>query len=272
MVAVRPSHRWEGYPEISHSSLARHAYGRRFGASAPCLWSRLRDRAGEEKMSKSKGNVVDPRDILAMFNGNPDPLRYYLVCENDFGQDAVFSMDGLVSRYHADLADKLGNLLARTTAMITRYLEGRVVRPERFEEADEVVRDALLSLAELAPDASGRSIYEQFIDEGLFAQLLQRVMGAVSKMNAYVTEQQPWRLAKDPAKRERLTQVLYTLAEGLRLSAVLLFPFISRSAQAIWQQLGIEEPLSGASFSQEMRVGPTRRAARLRWRNSLPQA
>jgi len=210
---------------------------------------------GEEKMSKSKGNVVDPRDVLAMFNGNPDPLRYYLVCETDFGQDAVFSIKGLIGRYHADLADQLGNLLARTTAMIIRYQEGRVVRPETFETADEVVRDALLALAEPAPDPSGRSVYEQLIDDGLFAQLLQRVMGAISKMNAYVTEQQPWQLAKDPSKSDRLKQVLYTLAEGLRISALLLYPVISRSAQAIWQQLGIEEPLSTVSFSQEMRWG-----------------
>jgi methionyl-tRNA synthetase len=197
---------------------------------------------GAEKMSKSKGNVVDPRELLNLFGGNPDPLRYYLLSENDFGQDATFSLDGLIAKYHADLADKLGNLLARTLSMITKYRQGRITRPATFAPPDDPIREAVMSLWKPAPDASGRTLFEQLVDEGLFAQLLQRCFAAVAAMNAYVTEQKPWALAKDPAQATRLDQVLYVLAEGLRLIAVQLFPAIPRAASQVWAQLGL--PLS----------------------------
>jgi methionyl-tRNA synthetase len=194
---------------------------------------------GAEKMSKSKGNVVDPRDLLAFFGGNPDPLRYYLLSESDFGQDATFSMDGLIGRYHADLADKLGNLVARTISMITKYREGRVARPASFEPADDAVREAVTALWQPASDSTGRTLYEQLVDDGLFAQLLQRVFATITAMNGYVTEQKPWALAKDPAAAQRLDQVLYTLVEGLRIVAAQIFPVIPRSCLAIWKQLGM---------------------------------
>lgn len=219
---------------------------------------------GAEKMSKSKGNVVDPRELLAMFNGNPDPLRYYLLSENDFGHDATFSMEGLVNKYHADLADKLGNLLARTLSMITKYREGKIERPSGFLPADEVIRETVTALWQPASDGSGRTLYEQFVDEGLFAQLLQRCFSAVSVMNAYVTEQKPWALAKDPQQAQRLDQVLYVLGEGLRIVAAQLFPVIPRSAREVWAQLGLSRGPEQATFEEvstwgwlsETRVAP----------------
>lgn len=205
---------------------------------------------GAEKMSKSKGNVVDPRDLLELFHGNPDPLRYYLLSENDFGHDAVFSPDGLVAKYHADLADKLGNLLARTLSMVVKYREGRIERPATFEPADHGIREKVTAAWQPAPDQSGRTLYEQFIDDGLFAQLLQRSFAAISEMNAYVTEQKPWALAKDPTQAKRLDQVLYVLVEGLRLVAAQLFPIIPRSASAVWRQLGMDHSPDKVSFAE----------------------
>jgi methionyl-tRNA synthetase len=205
---------------------------------------------GAEKMSKSKGNVVDPRELLNLFGGNPDPLRYYLLSENDFGHDATFSLDGLIAKYHADLADKLGNLLARTLSMITKYRQGRITRPATFAPPDDPIREAVMSLWKPAPDASGRTLFEQLVDEGLFAQLLQRCFAAVSAMNAYVTEQKPWALAKDPAQATRLDQVLYVLAEGLRLIAVQLFPAIPRAASQVWAQLGLPSRPDQVGFDE----------------------
>lgn len=203
---------------------------------------------GAEKMSKSKGNVVDPRQLLFIFGGNPDPLRYYLLSENDFGLDAAFSIDALIAKYHADLADKLGNLLARTVSMIVKYRGGRVVRPASLSGADEQIRQSVTALWQPAPDGSGRTLYEQWIDDGLFAQVTQRILAAVSLMNAYVTDQKPWALAKDPRQAERLDQVLYVLFEGLRLVAAQIFPFIPRSASLIWQQLGLPTSIDATPF------------------------
>jgi len=205
---------------------------------------------GAEKMSKSKGNVVDPRELLNLFGGNPDPLRYYLLSENDFGHDATFSLDGLIAKYHADLADKLGNLLARTLSMITKYRQGRITRPSTFAPPDDPIREAVMSLWQPAPDASGRTLFEQLVDEGLFAQLLQRCFAAVSAMNAYVTEQKPWALAKVPAQATRLDQVLYVLAEGLRLIAVQLFPAIPRATSQVWAQLGLPSRPDQVGFDE----------------------
>ncbi len=194
---------------------------------------------GAEKMSKSKGNVVDPRALLDLFGGNPDPLRFYLVSENDFGQDAVFSMEGLVSRYHSELADKLGNLVARTVSMVMKYRDGKIHHPRSSSAADERIRETALALWQPVGDGSQKTLYEHLVDEGSFAQLLQKIFATIAAMNAYVTEQKPWNLAKDPAASERLEQVLYTLVEGLRHVAVQIYPVIPRSALAILRQLGI---------------------------------
>jgi methionyl-tRNA synthetase len=209
----------------------------------------------DEKMSKSKGNVVDPRELLERFGGNPDPLRFYLLSESDFGLDALFSFDALVTKYNADLADKLGNLLARTLTMVEKYLDGVVSAPGALGPEDESVRAQLLALFEPSPHGDGRTIYEQLVDDGAFAQLLQRVFASVIRMNGYVTGQQPWALAKDPAKKEQLATVLYVLCEGLRIVAAQLHPFIPRTSAKVWEQLGLAGTVEAVPFEQQREWG-----------------
>jgi methionyl-tRNA synthetase len=214
------------------------------------------------KMSKSKGNVVDPRDLLAHFGGNPDPLRYFLMREMDFGQDGLYSDAALAGRYNSDLVNGIGNLVARTLTMVEKYREGRIEPPGATDPADDAVRDALL-----APFAD----YETLVDDGKFNELLRRIWEGVAALNTYITEQKPFSLAKDPAQAERLSPVLYTLCEGLRVIAVQVYPFIPRTAMKIWEQLGIGEPLVGTPFDRLSQWGFLRATRIRRGENLFPR-
>lgn len=202
-----------------------------------------------EKMSKSKGNVVDPRDVLALFGGNPDPLRYFLMAEISYGQDGLFSEDALMGRYSADLADKLGNLVARSLTMVEKYQQGDVLPPGAYTDEDEAVIAGLTALLGDAADGSGRTAYEAEIDDFNFNGMLARIFEGIGGLNGYITTQQPWALAKDPANRERLATVLYVLCEGLRVAATLLSPFIPGTCAKIWTQLGCTAPMEKVPFA-----------------------
>jgi len=215
------------------------------------------------KMSKSKGNVVDPRVIAAKFGGNPDPLRFFLLREIDFGGDGIYSDDALMARYNADLADKLGNLLSRTLTMVEKYQSGMVVQPASYTAEDDTVRDTVMALFQRAELPSGaedrepfvqpgsvRTLYEQLIDECRFNFLLDRVFAGIQRLNLYITETQPFKLAKDPAQSARLRAILYVLCEGIRVAAVQLYPFIPGTAEKIWAQIGAPGTLGEVPFDR----------------------
>ena len=183
------------------------------------------------KMSKSKGNVVDPVKLIQRYG--LDALRYYLLREVPFGSDGVFTPESFVERVNFDLANDLGNLLNRTVAMINKYFAGQV--PAYIEKAtpfDEELIAAVLGAREQA---------EQALEKMEFSVALAAIWQAVSRTNKYIDETEPWLLAKDEGKREQLGSVLYHLAESLRHISVLLQPFMTRTPKKIWQQLGLKE-------------------------------
>ncbi|MEA4848346.1 MAG: methionine--tRNA ligase [Clostridiaceae bacterium] len=183
------------------------------------------------KMSKSKGNVVDPVVLVEKYG--VDAIRYFLLREVPFGSDGVYSEEALVNRMNADLANDLGNLLSRTITMIDKYFGGIV-------PVTKNTRDPLDSgLIELAEETSSR--VEGLMDKLLFSNALTEIWRLVGRSNKYIDETMPWVLAKDEAKKERLAAVLYNLAEALRITGVLISPFMPNTPEKIFEQLGVKD-------------------------------
>ncbi|MCG6963208.1 MAG: methionine--tRNA ligase [Acidobacteria bacterium] len=181
----------------------------------------------EAKMSKSLGNVVRPDHIVQRFG--PDPLRYFLAREMSFGQDASFSDEAFAERYNADLANHLGNTASRTLAMVARYLDGRV--PAAHGGA---------AVAEAATQAVGA--YRRAMDALEPHRALESTWQVLTAVNGYIQEQQPWSLAKQGnAARGPLEEVLGTSLEALRLTSVLISPFMPGVARNLRRQLGLGE-------------------------------
>jgi methionyl-tRNA synthetase len=184
----------------------------------------------EDKMSKSKGNVVYPEPIVEALNsfGAPgnDALRYYLLRETTFGQDTSFSYDALIQRYNSDLANGLGNLASRTVTMIHQYCGGKLAA-------------TIHPSVQLNPRLTIQDFREDFEQLDFFSGL-GRVMGLVSEANRLIVQIKPWELAKtnSAADRDKITETLSTVAHLLRVVSVLLYPVLPESAKTLWEQLG----------------------------------
>jgi methionyl-tRNA synthetase len=181
------------------------------------------DDAPKEKMSKSRGNVIDPFEVIEHFGS--DALRHYLFRDVSFGADGPVSQAGFAARYEAELANEYGNLASRTIAMLHRYRDGTV--PDGA--LDEALAGDFDGLAERVEDLMDRAELSAALDE---------VWQRVRRLNRYVEEQAPWRLAKDDAAGDKLDTVLVSLAEGLRVITVLLAPYIPATAQRLLNALG----------------------------------
>ncbi len=184
----------------------------------------------EGKMSKSKGNAIDPRLLAARYSS--DALRYFLLREIPFGQDGVFSLESFITRINNDLANDLGNLVSRTLTMAERYFDG--VLPEPVS-SDESTDEKLRSVALHAPGAVEAEMDQMKISDALIA-----LWELVRTSNRYIDDNMPWNLAKDPEKKDRLGTVIYNLIESIRFIAVMLQPFMPRTPESTWPQLGLE--------------------------------
>lgn len=185
-----------------------------------------------DKMSKSKGNVVDPNVLIDEFG--VDAIRYFLMREISFGQDGNFSRRALIERTNADLANDLGNLLNRTLSMLNRYFDGVVPEPQESTELDR----------EFATFAGETGTAVDELIKGLkLNEALIRIWQLVGKANKYVDQRAPWNLVKEEASQGELCTVMYNLVECLRIVALVVKPFLPDTGEKIWIQLGITDAL-----------------------------
>ena len=179
------------------------------------------------KMSKSKGNVVDPYVLAEKFG--VDALRFFLLRTFPFGSDGNFSNELLIQTINMDLANDLGNLVSRTTAMVEKYFGGTLPTERENSDADCDLKTMASTL---------RDRYQAEMEHFQFQNALEQIFKTIQRANKYIDENAPWTLAKDPANRARLATVMYNLLETVRICAVLLTPFIPDSAEKIFDQIG----------------------------------
>ena len=182
------------------------------------------------KMSKSKGNVVDPKVLVDRYG--VDAIRYFLIREIAFGQDGNFTNEALIQRINSDLANDLGNLVSRTVGMIEKYFDGKIPADREETEFDASLKDTAKAVTEKV---------DTLLDKMLFSDALTEIWTLIRRSNKYVDETQPWVLAKDDSQKAKLANVLYNLSEAIRIVSVLIQPFMPNTPKLIWKQLGVSE-------------------------------
>ncbi|NLT95143.1 MAG: methionine--tRNA ligase [Clostridia bacterium] len=181
------------------------------------------------KMSKSKGNVVDPNVLIDKYG--VDPIRYFLLREIPAGSDGYYSEEALVNRYNTDLANDFGNLVSRTVAMVDKYFGGIIPEGNVPGQYD----DELKALAAKVPEEA-----EGFIENMDFANALAAVWKLINRANKYIDETMPWALAKDEGQKGRLATVLYNLLEAIRISTTMLIPALPQTPAKVGEQIGFD--------------------------------
>ncbi len=181
---------------------------------------------GEDKMSKSKGNVIYADDLVELFG--VDAVRYYLLSEMPYTSDGSITYDTMIERYNSDLANTLGNLVNRTVAMTNKYFGGTVQQPSIAEDVDEDLKNTALETV---------SKVEELLTTYRVSDALEAIMNLAKRSNKYIDETAPWVLAKDEDKKARLGTVLYNLLESIRFISVLIEPFMPETAVNIRSQL-----------------------------------
>jgi methionyl-tRNA synthetase len=198
----------------------------------------------EQKMSKSRGTVVRPLELLPVYGLNA--FRYFLMREMVFGLDANFSEEALVGRINADLANDLGNLESRLLTMVHRYCGGKVPRGGAAEEEDSRLKEAAGRLP---------SSYVTHMETLRFHLALMEIWEVINQVNRYLDQSAPWALAKDPSRRPRLETVLLYALETLKIVTVLLFPFIPDASREILRRIGVDVPASGLRMDEDTAWG-----------------
>lgn len=191
----------------------------------------------ETKMSKSKGNVLDPYVILNSFG--TDPLRYFLLREVPIGLDGNFSHEGFIHRVNSDLANDLGNLVQRTLTMVYNYFGGMIEDMEKENDSDKELRLGSESLRE-------RVIHHY--ENCTLNRALEEIWVYINAVNKYLAENEPWKLSKDEAHRQRLARVLFQAASAIRVLAFCLYPVMPESASKIWKYLGENRNITDIHF------------------------
>lgn len=184
---------------------------------------------GNDKMSKSKGNVMYADDLVDMFG--VDAIRYYLLKEMPYAQDGSITYENIIARFNGDLANTLGNLVNRTVAMVQKYFGG-VIQPSYPGEYDEELIETALSTA--------KTVIAK-MNEFKTSDALEEIMVLARRSNKYIDETMPWALAKDESQRNRLGGVLYNLLESIRFIGILLKPFMPATADSIFEQINAKE-------------------------------
>ncbi|MBQ3391674.1 MAG: methionine--tRNA ligase [Clostridia bacterium] len=196
------------------------------------------------KMSKSKGNVVDPLVLCQRYG--TDAIRYFLLREVPFGHDGIFSNEALINRINSDLANDLGNLVSRTLTMSEKYFGGKIIATGASDALDD-------ELKVLAGDVVSK--YTGLMEQLLFSNAFSEVFRLVSRANKYIDETMPWKLAKDEACKDRLQQVLYNLCEVLRIVSILMQPAMPDTSAKILGYLGVDE--AGCEWASVNTFGAT---------------
>jgi methionyl-tRNA synthetase len=212
-----------------------------------------------EKMSKSRGNVVDPNKMVDEFGA--DAFRYFLLREVPFGQDGDFSQSAMISRINSDLANGVGNLLSRTLTMIEKYCGGEA--PKRSPDLDAVSNEL---------ETQAHSVFDAIeiqMSQLQFHRALELIWSTIHLTDEYIEGRKPWGLAKDPANRALLEGVLYNVAETLRHIGVLLYPFMPQTAKSITEQLGLSIDFTTSLLSQELSWGKMTPGSKIHKRSPL---